>query len=31
MLLINELDINKNLLDKLLNTKISASIESNDN
>ena len=30
MLLINELDINKNLLDKLLNTKVSASIESND-
>jgi len=30
MLLINELDINQNLLDKLLNTKISASIKSND-
>ncbi len=30
MLLINELDINKNLLDKLLNTKVSASIEFND-
>ena len=30
MLLINELDMNKNLLDKLLNTKISASIKSND-
>ena len=30
MLLIDELDINQNLLDKLLNTKISASIKSND-
>ena len=30
MLLITELDINQNLLDKLLNTKISASIKSND-
>jgi len=30
MLLINELDISKNLLDKLLNTKTSSSIKSND-
>ena len=30
MLLIDELDINQNLLDKLLNTKISTSIKSND-
>ena len=30
MLLIDELDINQNLLDKLLNTKISDSIKSND-
>ena len=30
MLLIDQLDINQNLLDKLLNTKISASIKSND-
>ena len=30
MLLIDKLDINQNLLDKLLNIKISASIKSND-
>ena len=30
MLLIDQLDINQNLLDKLLNTKISTSIKSND-
>jgi len=30
MLLIDELDINQNLFDKLLNIKISASIKSND-
>ncbi|GIR25750.1 MAG: hypothetical protein CM15mP40_03580 [Alphaproteobacteria bacterium] len=30
MLLIDELDLNQNLLDKLLNTKISTSIKSND-